>query len=261
MGAGWILSTDFDGTLVNHHAHPPVPDELVSWITEFRKQGGIWVINTGRELPYLMAGIRHSNLRIVPDYSIVVEREIYRFESGEYEPVFPWYRLCADQHREVFTRYISRWPVLIEWIHSHAKAIVYQDKYSPFSVIADDDHQASLIHPYLEAAAKSMEGVHYVHNSIYGRFAHQDFHKGSALTELARILNVPSGQIIVAGDHWNDMSMFDPQRAQWWITPGNAIEPIRSHVARWKCGHVASRPCGLGILDGLLALGLPVQTK
>jgi hypothetical protein len=245
------LSTDFDGTLVDHQADPAVPPGLVEWITRFRAAGGVWAINTGRELPYLMHGIRQAGLRIVPDYAIVVEREIHRYDNGQYEPVFPWHRLCTEHHAEVFERYRDRWPVLVEWIHLHARATVYQDKYSPFSVIADDQEQATLIHRHMEKQAGGMDGVIYVHNSIYGRFAHKDYHKGSALAELSRILGIDRERVVVAGDHWNDMSMFDDAVAKWWIAPSSAIDAVRDRVGKQASGHVAGRPCGEGLLEGL----------
>lgn len=247
----WILSTDFDGTIHNPAKDPKISHDFMEWVADFRAHGGVWVVNTGRELSYLMAGLRQSGSRLMPDYVIVVEREIYQFHHGDFEPVFPWFRQCEIHHREVFERYQDNWPDLIQWIEAHAKAVIYQDKYSPFSVIADDLSQAEIIHEKMEKEARSLDTIIYVHNSIYGRFAHADYHKGSALKELARILSVPASQVIVAGDHWNDMSMFDSSISQNWIAPQNAIPPIHDHVRQFENGFVSSKDSSDGVLDGL----------
>lgn len=254
IAEGWLLVTDFDGTLVDHRSDPGAPDELVSWISRFRADGGIWAINTGRELPYLLQGIRMAKVPIVPDFAIVVEREIHRYDCGQYDPVLPWHRHCIDRHAEVFAQYADRWPALIQWIEDNAKATIYEDEYSPFSVIADSETEATRIHTEMDRQAQLMPGVLYVHNSIYGRFAHSDFHKGSALTELARVLEIPTSQIIVAGDHWNDVSMFDPDRARWWIAPSESIGEVRRRVSAHEYGYVSGAPCGHGLLDGLLRI-------
>lgn len=250
-GKGWIFSTDFDGTLLDSNIPPRVDPALKNWIINFRHQGGIWAVNTGRELSYLTAGLRQSGIGIVPDYAIVVEREIYRFDHGEYEPVFPWFKECSEHHTEIFNLHSHLWGQLKDWIHANARAVTYQDKYSPFSVIADDEDQARTIHSEMESVAKKMEKVIYVHNSIYGRFAHEDYHKGSALKELARIKSVDPGHVISAGDHWNDFSMFNRSISGYWIAPGNAIPDLKNHIQSYSLGYVAQKYSSLGILEGL----------
>lgn len=188
---------------------------------------------------------------VVPDFAIVVEREIYRFDAGEYEPVFPWYRQCRENHREVFQRFEANWPELMNWIHANASATLYQDKYSPFSVIADSVGDATKIHQRMEEEAESMDDIIYVHNSIYGRFAHAAYHKGSALRELGRVLNIGTDCVITAGDHFNDISMFDPSVARYWIAPSNAIETVAKRVSQHEFGYSARSPYGQGVLDGL----------
>ena len=250
-GKGWILSTDFDGTLLDSNTPPRVDSKLTSWISAFRERGGIWTINTGRELPYLTAGLRQSKMGIVPDYAIVVEREIYKFDHGDYEPVFPWFEQCCDHHAKIFEVHNHRWGDLKSWIATNASAVTYQDKYSPFSVIADDEEQASKIHRKMELAAQDMEKIIYVHNTIYGRFAHEDYHKGSALKELSRINSIPIDRVISAGDHWNDFSMFDNTISGYWIAPGNAISDLKEHILKHPRGYVAKNTSSLGILEAL----------
>src|SRR5256886_10745151 len=64
-------------------------------------------------------------------------------------------------------------------------------------------------------------------NTIYLRFCHADYHKGAALAELARLIDVPRENIFAAGDHHNDISMLNGQVAAMPACPANAIEEVK----------------------------------
>ena len=53
-----LLSTDFDGTLVNHFVSPPVVPELFALLAKLRGEGVFWAVNTGRELSHIEEGLR-----------------------------------------------------------------------------------------------------------------------------------------------------------------------------------------------------------
>ena len=53
-----LLSTDFDGTLVDHFTVPPVSPELFDLFRELRSRGVMWSVNTGRELHHIEDGLR-----------------------------------------------------------------------------------------------------------------------------------------------------------------------------------------------------------
>jgi hydroxymethylpyrimidine pyrophosphatase-like HAD family hydrolase len=52
-----LLSTDFDGTLVDHFATPPVDPALFSVLGDLRSKGVHWAINTGRVLHFVDDGL------------------------------------------------------------------------------------------------------------------------------------------------------------------------------------------------------------
>src|SRR5438270_809161 len=93
-----ILSTDFDGTLHTEHEDPPVPRRLQNLIAGLQAQGVTWVINTGRDLSSLMETLGRAQLAIWPDYVVIVEREIYFREHGQYVGLQSWNRECASAH-------------------------------------------------------------------------------------------------------------------------------------------------------------------
>ena len=87
-------------------------------------------------------------------------------------------------------------------------------------------------------------------NDVYARLSHTEYTKGTALKEVARLLNIPCEGILAAGDHWNDMSMLQPDCAQWVVAPANAITEVAEYVKSIN-GFLANSDSGLGVLEGL----------
>ena len=91
-------------------------------------------------------------------------------------------------------------------------------------------------------------------NTMYLRFCHEDYNKGTALGELGRLLGLEPAQIFAAGDHFNDLPMLDGRFAQWVACPSNAVEPVKELV-RAKGGYVASSECSGGVVEALRHFG------
>ena len=53
----YLLCTDFDGTLYSESHSPRIPEKLIEMIQELRKQGMLWMVNTGRDLEYLLESL------------------------------------------------------------------------------------------------------------------------------------------------------------------------------------------------------------
>jgi len=99
-----LISTDFDGTLFAEFENPPVPERLQKLIDSLQAQGAKWVINTGRDMSSLMETLGRANLRIEPDYLVLVEREIYYLEDSEYVSLTEWNSACTEAHAALFAR-------------------------------------------------------------------------------------------------------------------------------------------------------------
>jgi hydroxymethylpyrimidine pyrophosphatase-like HAD family hydrolase len=245
-----ILSTDFDGTMHSDFEDPPVARKLEALIGELQGMGLTWVINTGRDLSSLMETLGRARLSIWPDYVVTVEREIYRRDDGHYVGVDHWNTACTEAHARLFERVKPVLPQLLEWIHGRFEATVYEDAWSPFCLIAGNNGDADLIHARLEEFSREIEGLAVMRNDVYARFSHCGFHKGTALTEVARLLNVPLSQIIAAGDHFNDLPMLCSTRAGYCIAPSNAIPEVKEKVRRLN-GFVSGAPHGYGVAEGI----------
>ena len=181
---------------------------------------------------------------------MVVEREIFRCVKHGYEPLTDWNARCTRTQSALFASIADRLPELFDWVNLHFSANVYEDEWSPFCLIARNNRDADAIQEYVDAFFAGDSQMTFVRNDIYGRLSHTDFTKGTALAELARQLDIPRGGIFVAGDHWNDLSMLQPELAEWLVSPSNSISEVLTHMERID-GFIAPSECGEGVLEGL----------
>lgn len=95
-------------------------------------------------------------------------------------------------------------------------------------------------HPYLA----------WQRNSIYLRFCHRDYHKGSCLSEVARIHRVPTARCFAIGDSHNDLEMLHPDHAGMIACPVNAVPEISQAVSEVG-GLVTTQAHGKGAVEAL----------
>jgi HAD superfamily hydrolase (TIGR01484 family) len=245
-----LVSTDFDGTLFAEFENPPVPLGLQQLLATLQAQGARWVINTGRDMSNLMESLVRARLQVLPDYLVLVEREIYIREGAHYTPLVAWNQHCTQAHEALFKRVRPDIPSLIDWINQRFEATVYEDAFSPFCLIAGDNEDADQIVARLEQYCREVPDLTVVRNDVYARFSHVGFSKGTAMSELARRDGVPPSAILAAGDHWNDMPMLQRKRARCLVAPANAIPPVKEAVLR-QGGFVSDEICGYGVLAGI----------
>ena len=245
-----LISTDFDGTLHADFETPPVPVELQNLIGRLQGLGAKWVINTGRDLSSVMEGIARARLTIRPDYLVVVEREIYLHQDSKFVQHETWNGACQRDHDELFGKIRHDVPRLVEWISKRFAATLYEDDYSPFCLVAENNDHADRIQEYLEDYARGVPSLSVVRNDVYARFSHVAYNKGTALGEIARELGVSREGIFAAGDHYNDVPMLSKEFAGCLVAPDNAIGPVKELVRR-QGGYVSHQPWGHGVTRGL----------
>jgi hydroxymethylpyrimidine pyrophosphatase-like HAD family hydrolase len=245
-----LISTDFDGTLFAEFESPPVPAGLQQLIRSLQARGTRWVINTGRDMSNLMESLCRARLSIQPDYLVLVEREIHVRDGTRYVGLQEWNQSCQMAHRTLFERIRPDVSRLTAWVNERFDAMVYEDPFSPFCLIAGNRDDADLIVAHLEAYCEGHPCLTVVRNDVYARFSHSGFSKGTALAEIARRLNVPSERVLAAGDHYNDLPMLSRAHAALLVAPANAIPAVREHVLSQE-GFVSDEPCGYGVLAGL----------
>ena len=246
-----LLSTDFDGTVVNHDTQPPVAPEFFEALLEMRARGVRWAVNTGRVLWHIEEGLREMKFPVEPDFVLTSEREVFhRGEDGRWQDFGDWNARCAAAHDELFSKAGTLLSDIEVYLAGHTKAHPIYEGERLIGLAAESDEEMDRVCFFLEKECARVPGFQFMRNTIYVRFCHEAYSKGTALAELARLTGVGHGEIFAAGDHYNDLPMLDGVHAQWVACPGNAVEAVKIAVAR-AGGFVAEGACSVGILEAL----------
>src|SRR6218665_2885901 len=98
-----LLSTDFDGTVINHEKIPMVAPEFFDVVGELRKQGAVWAINTGRVLWHIEEGLRELKSLFERDFVLTWEREVFhRVPDGRWQDYGDWNARCIVAHDTLY---------------------------------------------------------------------------------------------------------------------------------------------------------------
>ena len=245
-----LISTDFDGTIYAEFEDPPIPEHLQKLIGHLQSRGAKWIINTGRDMTSLQRALERTKISIKPDYLVLVEREIHFRDGAAFASLAEWNDLCTQAHEKLFIRIRPDLPRLIEWIQSRFQATIYEDPYSPFCLEVGNESDTEIIYAHLDEYCRGIPDLELMRNSIYARFSHVSFNKGTALAELSRRLGISAAQVFAVGDHSNDLPMLSRTYARWLAAPHNAIEMVKSTIRNQK-GYLSQLPHGHGVADAL----------
>src|SRR5436190_3356893 len=248
-----LLSLDFDGTLVSSVSEPVLDAQCMELIRELQDGGTMWAINTGRSVDLLQSGLADFSFPIRPDFILTTERDVFRpgRNRDKWEAFGDWNERCAQDHTDLFSSAQSVLAEVIDFVTQKTKARLIYDSERLEGLVAEDDEEMKRITEFIEQASARHPKLDYQRNTVYLRFCHADYHKGSALAELARLIEVPRENIFAAGDHHNDISMLDGTVAAMPSCPANAIDEVKAAV-RTAGGYVAQREHGAGVYEALM---------
>ena len=251
-----LLSTDFDGTLVDHAGTPRVAEELFELLAAVQRRGVRWAINTGRELAHIVDGLEEFRFPVQPDFVLTSEREVFhRNPDGGWQDFGDWNERCSAAHRELFAVAQPLLDDVLAFLKRDAEAHPIYEGSQLIGLTSSTEEEMDRICAFLERERARVPGFQYQRNTIYVRFCHEDYSKGTALAELARLLGTHRGEIFAAGDHFNDLPMLDGRHARWVACPSNAVEEVQTLVRAAK-GYVASRECSWGVVEALRYFGV-----
>ncbi len=252
-----LLSTDFDGTLIAHDEQPPVLPGLFDAFRALRACGVKWAVNTGRSLWHLDEGLkREFHFPIEPDFAIVEERDIFlRASDGGWEPLGDWNGRAARDHTELFHLATPLLAEVLSFVERLDGASAIHDKGRFIGAVTRTNADMDKLCRFLDQLRARLPMFSYQRNTIYVRFCHEGYSKGTALSELARHLGVHADNVFAAGDHHNDLAMLDGKFAKFVTCPSNSCEEVKLAV-RTAGGYLARGIASAGVLEALEHFGV-----
>lgn len=242
---------DFDGTLVDKEHTPAFDPMLAQHLGDARSDGARWVINTGRSLMHTLDGVVGYGLSLAPDFIIAREHEIYtRNHVGRWVDLGDWNERCHRTHRKFYKQHRQVLAEIRAFIEKTDLGWWIEETGDPAGLITHDEKSMSEVMAFVEARRERWPELGWQRNTIYLRFTHCDFDKGSALRELARQLGVPASAIFAAGDNFNDLSMLRRAVAHHLVCPANALPEVKAQVLA-EGGRVLSRNASRGMAEAL----------
>jgi len=247
----FILSFDFDGTLVHPESDPVYHPGFGQMIRVLRGQGAAWVINTGRSLNQTLEGIAQYGIFTEPDFIIAQECDIYKpgFFS-RWTDYGSWNRHARRAHERFVKDHRPALDAIKAMVETQTQASFISGSAGDMGILGTSNEELDAICDQIDRHAQQFPDIGYQRNGIYLRFSHSGYSKGTALSELARLLGLDSSACFAAGDNYNDLSMLDQRHARMIACPGNALDPVK-HIVHSRGGYVATRYASEGMMEAL----------
>jgi len=251
MAAIQLISTDFDGTLIPFSSDGRCTAELAAALADHAAAGGAWALNTGRSLEHAREGLERFGAPVEPDFLLINEREVYhRQDNGIWAALGDWNEICRVRHGSLFAQATGIFASIERLAERKAGFTMLYEEEQPVGLVTEDEATMEAVVGEIEREAAWLPDFHYQRNTIYLRFCHRDYHKGSALGELCRVLEIEPEFVLAAGDHFNDLSMLDGTYAKLTACPSNAIAAVK-HVVERTGGYIARQPSGDGVAEAI----------
>jgi HAD superfamily hydrolase (TIGR01484 family) len=250
--ASAILSFDFDGTLHHPSETPPVPAGFFALIRQLREEQGIvWGINTGRSMAQMVEGFIESRFPFLPDWVVAREREVY-FPNGfgRWLPETKWNKRCEKEIHGLFKRSKKLLARLRHEVEEHTGAQWIELEGEPAGIISRTEEEMEWIVDHITPIICAEPHFSWQRNSIYLRFGHRDFQKGSSLCHVASHYQLPPARRFAIGDSHNDLEMLDPANAGMTACPVNAVDAVKEKI-RTTGGLITTAAHGHGAIEAL----------
>ena len=244
----WVLSFDFDGTLHDPASSSPVDGEFFDLISQLRRRDCVvWGINTGRSMEHVIEGLIESRFPFSPDWVVAREREIwYPNPYGRWVGDIKWNKTCDRDHKRFFKKIRKLLLLIRAEVEEHTGATWVEQKGDLAGLIARTDEEMEWILGRVRTHAAAEPLLGWQRNSIYLRFGHKNYQKGSSLRQVASGYGVGPERCFAIGDSHNDFEMLSPDAAARIACPANAVDEVRVHVESvggYVCGEAHSAGC------------------
>lgn len=248
----WNLSFDFDGTLHHPDDDPPVSSAFFEKIAALRaNHGALWGINTGRSMNHVIEGLIESRFPFAPDWVVARECEIWFPNAvGRWVGDEDWNRTCEKEHRKFFRRTRKLMKAIRAAVEEHTGATWVEQHGEPAGLISRTEDEMDWIVRQVTALAADEPLLGWQRNTVYLRFGHRNYQKGSSLVRAGERFALGPAESFAIGDSHNDFEMLSPEAAGRFACPANAVPEIRAHVQALG-GYVCRENQSLGCVEAL----------
>ena len=244
-----VMSFDFDGTLVCPDSDPQLDPDFFEIIKDFREAGWVWGINTGRSQMQMLSGFMEGKFPFLPDFLVARERELYTPGGmNRWIPIKEWNKQSEKDHKKVYRKSRKFLKKVQGYVEGETGAAWVSEEGDPAGIVATSIEEMAGILEFVDAQIENYKDLGYLRNSIYLRFSHKDYHKGTSLAEIVRRCGVSTDQVFAIGDGHNDLDMLRTEYAEMIACPGNAAEDVKEHV-RKQGGYVCQKHASLGVIE------------
>jgi len=246
-----LLSTDFDGTLIGHEPDARTAASLTAALRDLRAKGATWAVNTGRQLWFALEGLEHVHLPHDPEFVLSSEKDIFRrIGEGDWEAFGEWNANTEKRTVDLLGRAAHVLEAVREMCAADKNIEILYENGRVGGLMTSDTGTMDRVVEKIRVLSAGVPDFSFNRNTVWMRFTHREIHKGSALAELARLLDIPRGDVLAIGDHHNDVPMLDGAAAAMVACPSNAVSEVKDLV-RAAGGYVSPFPWSEGVADAI----------
>lgn len=198
-----------------------------------------------------MEGFIESQFPFLPDWVIAREREIYfPNEFGRFLPHKEWNKRCEKNIHKLFRKSKKALKAIRKEVEEHTGAQYIEVDGDPAGLISRTEEEMEWIIERIEPIVATVPNLGWQRNSIYLRFGHKNYQKGTTLSEVANFFNLDTASTFAAGDSHNDVEMLSKEHSAYAACPANAVNAIKDLITS-RDSLVTSSAHGHGVVEAL----------
>ncbi len=205
-------------------------------------------------MPQVLEGMVESKFPFLPDFVVAREREVFfPNEFGRFVGYKEWNDRCESAIKTLFSKAQKSLAAVKREVEERTTAQYIELKGEPAGVISSTEDEMERIVKEILPMVAAEEKFGWQRNSIYLRFGHRDFQKGTALSEVARIFGICTENTFAMGDSHNDLEMLDTDHSGIAACPANSVAAIQELIQK-RGGLLTKSATGLGVVEALRSL-------
>ncbi|WP_127582830.1 HAD family hydrolase [Paenibacillus koleovorans] len=249
-----LFVTDLDGTALGggYRPYSRLPDAFASFLDRLAARGCRWATCTTWELPAQLNLLYASAVQTPPAY-VIGGSGLYltAYQEEQLEKVQPYTGRMERMLEE--TVRVELHPLMKEIAARFDPVLTQFNGYWYSMTVRPEDTGRML--EVTGSLERRYPGLHIERIPAENRFfVHAAFmRKGTAVRELQRVAGLTPDEIVVAGDERMDLSMMEPEVAQYAVCPDNAQPAVKERV-RANGGCIGEGTCSDGVIDAFTKL-------